>query len=105
MKSPGTGWGAELLVVFISGFLLATILWLALWLLWTRPGRGALFQEKEAALRAKESALQNCLAAKDQSEQSKNNLLAQNSEIEAKLKNALIGWGRCIKGKTQSSPQ
>ncbi len=103
--SSGAGWRAELVATFVFGFLLATILWLGLWLLQLRPARAAAFQEKEAALRAKEAALQNCVAAEDQCASLKDSLQAENKETNAKLKEALIGWGRCIKGKNSSPRQ
>ncbi len=65
MRSSGTGWGAELVIVYISGFLLATMLGLGLWFIWA-PGRAAAFQEKEATWRAKVAALEKCVAAEDQ---------------------------------------
>ena len=104
-SSSGAGWRVELVATFVFGFSLATILWLALWLIQLRPARAAAFQEKEAALRAKEAALQNCVAAADQRGRLKDGLQAENKESNAKLKEALISWGRCIKSKNSSRPQ
>jgi len=103
MRSSGTGWGAELLAVFISGFLLATMLWLGVWFFGARQGQEAEVRAREAAVREKETALLNCVAAKDQCIQQKANLQAENGEINAKLKEALLGWGRCIRGR--NSPE
>ncbi len=104
-SSSGAGWRAELVATFIFGFSLATILWLALWLIQLRPARAAAFQEKEAALRAKEAALQNCVAAADQCGRLKDSLQAGNKQLDAKLKEALLGWGRCIHNKDVPEPQ
>ncbi len=90
MRSSGTGWGVELLIVFVSGFLVATMLWLGLWFFWTKPAQGAALEVKEAAFQAKESALLNCVAAKNQCDE---------------LKEALLGWGRCIRGKNAPEAQ
>ena len=105
MRSSGTGWGAELLVVFISGFLLATMLWLGVWFFGARPGQAAAVRAKEAALREKETALLNCVAAKDQCNELKAKIQAENGEINAKLKEALLGWGRCIRSKNVPEAQ
>jgi uncharacterized protein HemX len=100
MRSSGTGWGAELFIVFISGFLLATVLWLGLWFFWTKPAQAAILQAKEAALMAKETALLNCVAAKDQCDELRDKLQAENKQIDTKLKEALNGWGNCIRSKS-----
>src|SRR5947209_112060 len=90
-----TGWTAELLVMFVSGFLLATMLWLALWFFQLKPAQAAALRAQESGLQAKESALVNCVAAKDQCNELKDKIRAENGEIKAKLKEALLGWGRC----------
>ncbi len=105
MKSSGTGWGAELLLVFICGFLAATVLWLGVWFFLARPVQAAAVQAKEAALREKETALLSCVAAKDQFDELKNKIQAENKQLNAKLKEALSGWGRCIHNKDVPEPQ
>ncbi len=105
MRSSGTGWGAELLVAFISGILLATVLWLGLWFFLARPVQAAAVRAKEAAVREKETTLLSCVAAKDQSNELKDKIQAENKQLDAKLKEVLIGWGRCIKGKNPSPRQ
>ncbi len=103
--SSRMGWGAELVVVFVSGFLLATILWLGLWSFWAKPAQSAAGRAKEAALQAKESALLNCLAAKNQCNELRAKIQGENGEINAKLKEALLGWGRCIRTKNAPDAQ
>lgn len=98
--SSRTGWGAELLAMFVFGFLLATMLWLGLWFFWMRPAQAAALQAKEGALRAKESALLNCVAAKDQCNELNDKLQAENKQIDTRFKEALKRWGSCIRGKT-----
>jgi hypothetical protein len=100
MSKSRTGWTAELLVVFASGCLLATMLWLGLWFFWIRPAEAAASSAKDAALHEKEVALVTCVAAKDQCNQLKNKIQAENKKIDAKLKEALLGWGGCIRSKT-----
>ena len=108
-SSSGMGWGAELLAVFVSGFLVATVLWLALWFFLVRPAQSAPARTMEAALREKETALLNCVAAKNQCEELKDKVQAENQQLDTKLKEALVGWGRCIKSKnapgTQEKPK
>src|SRR5882724_6973576 len=105
MRSSGTGWGAELLIVFIPGFLLGTALWLGLWFFWTRPAQAAALQAKEGALKAKETALLNCVAAKDQCDELRDKLQAENKQTDTKLKEALKGWGNCIRSKSAPEAQ
>jgi hypothetical protein len=66
MSSLRTGWGAELLAVFVCGFLLASMPWLALWFFWTRPAQAAALHANETALKAKGAALADCAAGKEQ---------------------------------------
>ncbi len=94
-----------MLAVFVSGFVLATILWLGLWFFWTGPAQVAALWAKEGALRAKETALLNCVAAKDQCNEFRAKIQAENEENKAKLKEALLGWGRCIRGKNVPDAQ
>jgi gas vesicle protein len=99
----------ELLAVFFFGFLVGSALWLGLWFLQLRPARGAALRETETILRAKETALRDCTAAQDHCRELKAKLEIQNKQLDAKLKEALIGWGGCIKGKaapeTQAQPK
>jgi len=84
--------------MFIFGFLLATMLWLGLWFYHQRPAQAA-------ALGAKEAALLNCVAAKDQCSELKARIQAENREINAKLKQAVLAWGRCIRSKNAPEAQ
>ena len=99
MRRLRTGWGAELLIMFSCGFLLATMLWVGLWFFWTRPAQAATLRAKETALQANEAALLDCVAAKDQCNELKAKSDGENKALDAKLNEALIGWGRCIKSK------
>lgn len=103
MRSSGSGWAAELLVVFFAGFLLASLLAAGAWFVAVRPGYSAALREKEAALRQKEAALLHCTQAKDQSSGLIEKLEAENGELDKRLKAALVGWGRCIKGGTPAA--
>jgi len=105
MRSSRTGWGVELLVVFIVGFLLSTMLWLGVWFFGARQGQVAAVRAREAAFQEKEAALLNCVAAKDQSNELKDKIQAENKLLDAKLKEAQIGWGRCIRGKNVPEAQ
>jgi uncharacterized protein HemX len=98
-SDPGPGWTIELIVTFVLGFVLATALWVGVWFFWAKPARATALQKTETALRARETALQECVAAKDQCNELKNRMQAENTEMDAKLKQALAGWGRCLKTK------
>lgn len=104
-SSFGMGWGAELLAVFVSGFLVATILCLGLWLFLLRPAQSAAARTNEAALREKETALLNCAALRNQCDELRDKVQAENQQLDAKRKEALVGWGRCIKSKNVPEAQ
>ena len=85
----GAGWGTELPVMFVFGFLVATILWRGLWFLWARPAeaaalrvKDAALQVREAAVRDKETVLLNCAAAKDQRDELRDKLQAENQQLD-----------------------
>ena len=67
----GAGWGTELPVMFVFGFLVATILWLGLWFLWARPAEAAAL-----------TVLLNCVAAKDQRDELRDKLQAENQQLD-----------------------
>lgn len=88
-------WTKELLVMFVVGLVLATILWLGLWLLSVKPAQAI-------ALQAQKTALEKCLAEKDLCSQVKAKLEADNKVISRRLDEARAGWGRCIRSKSIS---
>lgn len=88
--TSGGAWITELFLVFVLGFLAATVLWLGLWFFQTRPAQAAAVQEKE-------SALEKCLAATELCDQTKAKFRTEKEELDRKLKQALAGWGRCIR--------
>ncbi len=94
-QTSGRGWTIELCLVFVLGFLAATVLWLGLWFLETKPAQAAVVQEKE-------SALEKCLAANNLCDQTKKEIQAQQEDLEKKLDDALAGWGRCIRQRQQA---
>ncbi len=89
---------AELLVMFVSGFLLAT----GSMVLPAETGPSRALRVQESGLQAKESALVNCVAAKDQCNELKDKIQAENGEINAKLKEALLG---CYTPDAQEKPK
>jgi hypothetical protein len=97
--SGGMGWGAELGIVFISGFLLATFFWLGLWFFIARPVEAEAVRQRDTALREKETALVQCLGVRDECQEERSRIRTENARLEAKLKEALVGWGRCIRSK------
>src|SRR5215510_1992343 len=101
--SHGMGWGAELGIVFASGFLLATFLWLGLWFFVARPVQPNAARQTETVLRERETALEHCAAARNECSELNGKIQAENQRVEAKLKEALVGWGRCI--RSQGRPE
>jgi len=93
---PQPFWATELALVFSAGFLLATALWLGAWFLYARPVQAAQQSETETALAA-------CQAARDGFQQQFEQARAAGQQTEGKLRDALLGWGRCIR-KEDAAP-
>jgi len=86
------GWTAELTAMFVSGFLLATLIWLGLWFFHSRPSYAA-------TLEAKEAEWHNCVAASTGCRELKDKLQNENDQLSKQLEQARLGWGRCLRGK------
>jgi hypothetical protein len=91
---PKPFWATELALVFTTGFLLASALWLGAWFLYARPVQAA--QQSET-----ESALAICQSARDAMHKELEQVRAASQQAEVKLRDAMLGWGRCIRGKTE----
>lgn len=95
---PKPFWATELAVVFFLGFLLASALWLGAWFLYARPVQAAQQNETESALAA-------CQVARDGFQQQLEEARAAREQTEVKLREAQLGWGRCIrKEKEEGQP-
>jgi uncharacterized membrane protein YccC len=97
----GSGWAGELFVMFLFGFVLASMVWLGLWFIQAKPAHTAALEVKEAALEAKSAALEQCLGANQELNALRDRAQADNEELSAKLEKALAGWGRCIRSKQE----
>ena len=91
-SDPAPGWTTELIATFVFGFVLATLLWVGLWFFKTKPGYAA-------TLQARETALRECVAVKNECSDEKNKARAVNESIIRQLEEARLGWGRCLKSK------
>lgn len=94
----GDSWGTELFLVFILGFVLATALWLGVWFVHAKPTHA--------------DSLQSCLAEKQELAQLRARVEIEKrdsdqklEEVNAKLEDALAGWGRCIRSQTPADTQ
>ena len=85
----GSGWAAELFLMFFSGFGLATLLWLGVWFFYAQPAHTAELGTKEAALEAKQTSLEQLATANDHCNALKDKLQTENEEISGKLNAAL----------------
>jgi len=47
----------------------------------------------------------NCVAAKDQFDKQKDRIQAQNKQLDTRVKEALLGWSRCFRGKNAPQTQ
>ena len=90
--TDANGWSKELVTVFFSGFVVATLLWLGLWFFQAKPTQAAVWE-------AQESALQICLAEKQAVTSARTKLEADNEALTRRLKDASLGWGRCLRDK------
>jgi hypothetical protein len=93
-RDPKPSWATELAVVFVMGFLLASAVWLGAWFLYARPVQAAQQSETESALAA-------CQTARDTFELHLQEARAASQQTEVKLRDAMLGWGRCIRGKAE----
>jgi hypothetical protein len=101
----GDSWGRELLLVFVFGFVAATVLWLGGWYVYARPAQAASLKSCEA-----EKSELTTLRAKVETEKedAAERLAAANASLEeasVKLDDALVGWGRCIRSNNQDSEE
>ena len=68
------------------------MLWLGVWLVYLRPAHAAELNRTETALAA-------CAADRDDFRAQASELRTQNEQAGAWLRDARLGWGRCIRGK------
>ncbi len=97
-----SGWAGELFVMLFSGFVLASMVWLGVWSFLVKPAHTATLRHAEAALKAKEDALERCVSTNGQLKALNEKMQLEINGINTKLDEALKGWGRCIKSKQVS---
>lgn len=101
----GDSWGRELFLVFVFGFVTATVLWLATWYVYARPAQAASLRSCEA----EKSELTTLRAqVETEKQEAAERLAAANAslkETSTKLDDALLGWGRCIRSNSQGSEE
>ena len=61
-----SGWVGELFLLLLLGFGLASMVWLGLWFFLVKPAHTATLWQVEAALNAKEVALERYVSTTDQ---------------------------------------
>ena len=86
-------WTTELIATFVFGLVLATMLWLGLWFFHLKPIQAA-------ELQAEKMALESCLGENISCNRAKDVFEAENQEINQRLDEARVGWGRCIRSKS-----
>lgn len=95
-RDPRPVWATELTLMFACGFILASVLWLSLWFFNARPSQAMAMTEKESAMAA-------CQAEKDRYRGQVGSLQAESKQLDAKLRDARLGWGRCLRGKEEAT--
>jgi len=88
-------WVTELALMFALGFVLASALWLGLWFYHAQPAQAAAIDQKESVLTA-------CEAERDQFQKQAEEVQFQNEDLEKKLHDARVGWGRCIRSQSET---
>lgn len=103
--SSGKEWTAELFLMFVCGFALASLFWVAVWFFHSRPAHADALQEQE-------TALEKCTAQTREFDDMRNKILAEKEavsrrleESDRKLQEARQGWGRCIRSKRSGDNQ
>lgn len=95
-RDPRPVWATELTLMFASGFILASLLWLSLWFFNARPSQAMAMTEKESAMAA-------CQAEKDRYRGQVEVLQLESKQLETKLREVRLGWGRCLRGKEEAT--
>jgi hypothetical protein len=93
--SNGNEWANELFFIFVAGFLLATLFWLGLYFYQARPAQADALQAQETTLREADARLRQCRAEEDRLGQLNQRLEAEVSELDQKLRQAWLAYGRC----------
>lgn len=101
----GDSWGRELLLVFVFGFVTATVLWLGAWYVYARPAQAASLRSCEA----EKSELTTLRAqVETEKEEAAEQLAATNAELveaSVKLDEARVGWGQCIRSNSRTGEE
>jgi hypothetical protein len=92
-------------LVFVFGFVTATVLWLGAWYVYARPAQAASLKSCEV----EKSELTTLRAQVETEKQEAARQLAATSarleEASVKLDDALVGWGRCIRSNNQTTEE
>lgn len=95
-SNPRPVWVTELTLTFFLGFALASGLWLGLWFLQARPAQAAAIDERETELAA-------CQTAREALQTRHEEIAAARQQLDTDLREAKLGWGRCIREKSGST--
>jgi hypothetical protein len=97
--SSGTDWAAELYVTFAAGFVVSSLLWLGVYFYQARPAQAGALQAQEVVLEETEADLQQCALEREEYTEANKRLESEKKAIGKELKQARIGWGRCLRGE------
>lgn len=95
-SDPKPFWITELMIVFVLGFALASALWLGVWFLHMRPAHAAAMDQRD-------QQLAYCQTARQQLHTQHEQVLAAKQQLDTELRDAKLGWGRCIRNQGQSA--
>ncbi|MFQ5696478.1 MAG: hypothetical protein ACE5HB_10855 [Terriglobia bacterium] len=97
--SNGKGWTSELALMFTLGFVAASVFWVGVWVFHQRPTQASAMEQQESTVvscQAENARLQEQarLVATE-----KTDLSGKLEESNRQLREAQLGWGRCIRSQ------
>lgn len=94
-------WTAELFVMFLAGFVAATLLWVGVWYFQARPAQADILRAQETELQQVERQLQQCRADNQHLTEENARLNEATNQLDRALKRAWIAHGRCVQESKQ----
>ncbi|HXE74604.1 MAG TPA: hypothetical protein VNN18_03065 [Candidatus Xenobia bacterium] len=87
-------WSRELLVLFLLGFVAATLLWVGVWYFQARPAHADIVRAQETELEQTQSRLQQCTAEREKLGENNQQLERRVRELDQQFKNAWAAYSR-----------
>lgn len=94
-------WARELILVFVAGFVVATLLWFSLYFYQARPAQADALQAQEAEAQQVSARLQRCSAEQNRLEEERQRLESEVEQLDRQLRQSWSAYGRCKEKASQ----